>query len=122
NYYGAPGLSAKAAYRVGAGLVAVAAPDSVIQAIASGLYEPIWTPVTPTPSPDDINTLLEQVSSAQAVLVGPGWGQAATTADLLTALLAHFQQADRPPLVIDADGLNLLARQDEWWEQLPQNT
>ncbi len=122
NYYGAPALSAKAAYRVGAGLVAVAAPDSVIQAVASGLYEPIWTPVAPTPSPDNINTLLEQVSSAQAVLVGPGWGQAATTADLLTALLAHFKQTDMPPLVIDADGLNLLARQGEWWEQLPQNT
>ncbi len=122
NYFGAPALSAHAAYRVGAGLVAVAAPESVIRTIAANLAEPVWVPISATPAPDESGNLLAQARTAKAVLVGPGWGQAQETEDLLNTLLEHFKGEELPPLVVDADGLNLLAKQSNWWEKLPAHT
>ncbi|MBC7811879.1 MAG: bifunctional ADP-dependent NAD(P)H-hydrate dehydratase/NAD(P)H-hydrate epimerase, partial [Burkholderiales bacterium] len=94
----------------------------------------------------------EQAKNYNALLLGPGWGQENTTRELLEKLFqrpddsakgraglsrslgfgAHRtsetdEKRDKselklPPLVIDADGLNLLAKIDEWWKMLPENT
>ncbi|MFQ3535631.1 MAG: NAD(P)H-hydrate epimerase, partial [Aggregatilineales bacterium] len=45
RYIGAAGLAAQAAYRVGAGLVTVAAPKPVVAALASALPEVTWLPL-----------------------------------------------------------------------------
>jgi ADP-dependent NAD(P)H-hydrate dehydratase / NAD(P)H-hydrate epimerase len=74
-----------------------------------------------------------------ALLVGPGLGTATVTGDFLRALLCGPQRGHKrlgfgmpeqsietsptlPPLVIDADGLNLLAQMNEWHRLLPPDT
>lgn len=110
NYRGAPGLSAHAAYRIGAGLVTVSAPEPVINTLSGQLMEVTWLPA------GDILSALRQYS---AVLLGPGWGTSQDTGDLLHNILSSD---DLPTLVIDADGLNLLASQTGWPRLLPPNT
>jgi NAD(P)H-hydrate epimerase len=106
NYRGAPALSARSAYQIGAGLVTVSAPQIVIDTIAGHILEATWLLPGDDYSPADFD----------ALLVGPGWGHA--NRDLLDHLLGQ----SLPRLIIDADGLNLLAESPEWWKHLPPNT
>jgi NAD(P)H-hydrate epimerase len=62
------------------------------------------------------NSLSAGLASYQALLVGPGLSEAD---DFLTTLL---RTESLPPLVIDADGLNILSRQDNWPTLLPPDT
>ncbi len=148
NYTGAPGLASRAAYRSGAGLVTVGAPEPTAAALAGHLLEVTWLLF-----PHDMGVLaadaapliLKETPNFDALLIGPGWGHEKTTGDLLSRLLdgktarptAHRaigfagsadEKAEEaspnplPSLVIDADGLNLLAQMDEWWRRLPENT
>ena len=97
NYIGAPGLSARAAYRSGAGLVTVGAPAPIIAALAGHLLEITWLLL-----PHDMGVALggrcaaHPRGSAQydALLIGPGWGREKTTRDLLAKLLDR--DADHP--------------------------
>jgi NAD(P)H-hydrate epimerase len=148
NYTGAPALSARAAYRSGAGLVTVGAPEPTVSALAGHLLEATWLLF-----PHDMGVLsaeaapliLKEAAAYSALLIGPGWGREKTTGELLSRLLdrraappserraigfagtpagtTHAAEAPAlPPLVIDADGLNLLAQLDSWWKLLPANT
>lgn len=116
HFMGAPALSAMAAYRAGAGLVTVAAAPQVVNVNAARFLEPTWLPL-----PDDAHAagvlLQESLHTYDALLIGPGWGKSEHKRALLAQLLAHT-----PPLVIDADGLNLLAEIDGWASLLPANT
>ncbi len=152
NYSGAPALAAKAAYRAGAGLVTVGAAGPVITTLAAQLMEPTWLMLPHDMgvlSEKSAPLIFEQLTGYNALLLGPGWGQEETTGHLLEALLknsttspknktkrnlgfgalktdseneAQEKAAQLPPLVIDADGLNLLAKIDEWWKLLPEGT
>lgn len=120
HYWGAPVLAARAAYRTGAGLVALAVPEKIRPTTAAQLSEATYPPV-----PDQeilgaasARVLLETVK-AKSLLVGPGLGEAA---EFLEALLAAGEQDGLPPLVVDADGLNLLSRMKDWPQRLPPNT
>lgn len=105
NYRGAPVLSARSAYQIGAGLITVNAPQSVIDTIAGHILEATWM----LPDADF------KAADYDALLIGPGWGRA--NKNMLDRLLAQ----PLPRLVIDADGLNLLADTPEWWKRLPPN-
>jgi NAD(P)H-hydrate epimerase len=94
---GAVRLAAEAGLRGGAGLVYVAThPDSALPVMA-GRPELICRGVL---APAEIADWLE---SCDAIVVGPGLGQSDWARQLLAAIL----KADRP-IVVDADGLNLL--------------
>ncbi|MEO8397583.1 MAG: bifunctional ADP-dependent NAD(P)H-hydrate dehydratase/NAD(P)H-hydrate epimerase, partial [Chloroflexota bacterium] len=90
NYTGAPGLASRAAYRSGAGLVTVGAPEPTAAALAGHLLEVTWLLF-----PHDMGVLsaaaapliLEETSKFDALLIGPGWGHEKTTGDLLGRLL-----------------------------------
>jgi ADP-dependent NAD(P)H-hydrate dehydratase / NAD(P)H-hydrate epimerase len=118
HYWGAPILAGRAAYRAGAGLVALALPSSVRPVAAGQLPEATYPPLPDTAmlGPASARYLGERFSGYSALLVGPGLSEAA---DFMTALLA---QADLPPLVVDADGLNLLAATADWPAKLPPET
>ncbi|MBQ7415532.1 MAG: NAD(P)H-hydrate dehydratase [Oscillospiraceae bacterium] len=109
GYTGAAALAAMGALRCGAGLVYLGVPESIYAIEAVKLTEPI---VFPLPDCDgmlaaeaveQINQLLPKMD---AVLIGPGLGQSNGT---LAALKTVLRQFDRP-VVIDADGINLLAK------------
>jgi NAD(P)H-hydrate epimerase len=127
EYLGAPALAARAAYRVGAGLVALAVPDAVKPSAAATCPEAIFlalpessTALAP-PSQASIVQWLASAPSESVVLLGPGLGQAAPTATFLDALLESLTDGLRG-LVCDADALNLLARIPAWWSRLPSQT
>lgn len=148
NYVGAPGLAAMAAYRAGAGLVTVGAPGPVASALGGHLLEPTWIllPHDMGVLVEGAARLIRQEAARyDALLLGPGWGRETSTRDLLLSLFeisARGQQPRRPigfaaaaaeaalsesstaafpPLVIDADGLNLLSEIENWWDKLPPN-
>lgn len=98
---GAPALAANAAFRSGAGLVQLIVPEEIQGPIAT-----LAPCATLRPMPTDADGLCEAVAAFKpdAVALGPGLGQS-ITATALTRLLGDYQG----PVVIDADGLNLLA-------------
>ncbi len=97
---GAVRLAGEAALRVGAGLVTVAvAPENVV-AIVAGRPELITLPLT------DERALPAAIERADVVAIGPGLGKGEWASRALRTVLA----CDKP-LVVDADGLNLIAEQ-----------
>jgi NAD(P)H-hydrate epimerase len=117
NYSGAAWLAGQAAYRVGAGLVTLAVPEPLHTALAGVFPEATWLLLPHERgflAAAGAHLLLEQSGRATALLLGPGWGQQACTRDFLEAVL----ERDLPPVVIDADGLKLLASLPGWAARL----
>jgi NAD(P)H-hydrate epimerase len=110
RYWGAPFLAAKAAYRVGAGLVARAT-------IAGQIPEATFPLIPDAQVLSGASIPVLQETKASALLIGPGM-DAAT--EFMTALFA--EKKNLPPLVIDADGLNILAETTNWSKSLPPKT
>ena len=120
SYVGAATLAASGAGRAGAGLVTVAVPRSLQAAVASNAPEPTYIPLPEAdygePAANAADLVLEALSDYDAVLVGCGLGQSDGAAQLLERLL--YSGADLPPTVVDADGLNFLARRPDWWQMV----
>ncbi|MEW5939369.1 MAG: NAD(P)H-hydrate dehydratase [Chloroflexota bacterium] len=120
-YTGAAHLSAKAAYRAGAGLVTLAVAAPLHAALAGQLPEVTWLTL---PHENGFVEraaailLAQNLGRATALLVGPGFGTKDTTRDFLAKLL----ETKLPPLVVDADGLKLLAQIPDWHKKLPADT
>ena len=114
---GAPALAAQAALRGGAGLATIATPAPIQQTVA-GLC-PCATSIPLAASDDDVlaATAVDQFTqaceSAKALAVGPGLGVGADRDALITAAISQSV-----PLVLDAHGLNVLARLDGWRERI----
>lgn len=143
NYVGAPALAARAAYRIGAGLVTLAVPAPIQIALASQLPEATYLPLPNDMgviAPQAVQLLAERIHGYDVLLLGPGLSQEEPTREFVRALLERHSggsgtaigfikpRADQrspytlPPTVIDADGLNMLARMPSWWELLPDRT
>ncbi|MEG0803986.1 MAG: NAD(P)H-hydrate dehydratase, partial [Pygmaiobacter sp.] len=109
-YRGAARLSAEGALRIGAGLVTLASLEKVLLTVLPALPECICLPMAEsergTLCAQNSTTLAAAMQHACALLFGCGLGQDEDTAALLETVLASST-----PLVLDADGLNLLAKQ-----------
>ncbi|HLF03817.1 MAG TPA: NAD(P)H-hydrate dehydratase [Dehalococcoidia bacterium] len=121
NYVGAACLACQAAVRAGAGLVTLAAPESVDAIAAGKLTEVIHLPLPEDQEgrihPDAAPLIRDQISRYTTLLVGCGLGWSKGTTQFIDRLLL----ADPPltlPTVVDADGLNNLARLPDWWRRL----
>ena len=121
DYIGAAGLAARAAYRVGAGLVTVATEKNIINTLASQQLETTWMSLDNTRPEEQAADIARRLDTYDALLIGPGWGQANQTRDLLHHLLGQ-DRLSQIPVVIDADGLSLLAEIDGWWRHLSEQT
>jgi hydroxyethylthiazole kinase-like uncharacterized protein yjeF len=98
GFSGAVLLAAKAAFRVGAGLLSVATrPEH-----AAGLN--ISCPEIMCHGVNNVNDLLPLISKASVIVIGPGLGQTEWSKALLDAVLTQDK-----PMVVDADALNLIA-------------
>ncbi len=108
GYTGAAYLAAMGALRSGAGLVFLGVPESIYEIEAVKLNEAIVFPL-----PDEggklsasaIPEILQRLNAMDAVLIGPGLGQSEGTFSVVKAVLQHA----RCPVVLDADGINVMA-------------
>lgn len=148
NFVGAAVLCSLAAARAGAGIVNVALPHRLATTLALAVPEAVTIPLPEGESfssgrraADLIEPKLEK---SAAMVVGPGLGDDDAATSLLAAIFGFgaprgaigfgFGAGDEGgdagaggglidrlerPVVIDADGLNWLAKQDRWWERLP---
>lgn len=96
---GAVRLAGEAALRVGTSLVSVATKPEHVTAIVSGCPEIM---VHGIKKPKELKKL---ANKATVIVIGPGLGQTAWSKKLFEQTLALPQ-----PKIIDADGLNLLAK------------
>ncbi len=119
-YVGAPRLAALGALRAGAGLVTIACPQSAQAAIAAGANEPTYLPLPDAGGFVAAEAAVEVARAMPAydvLLIGPGLGQGAGQDSFVRQLLTSIADGG-PRVVIDADGLNALARLPHWWERL----
>jgi NAD(P)H-hydrate epimerase len=143
NYTGAAALSATAATRAGAGLVTLGLASSLHDAIVPLVPEATYLllpSVLGAISPAALELLEGPFKDYDALLLGPGLGRAEETTAFVHALFGTAQQKRSPgfvvqseparqkqvkrppPLVIDADGLNILSETQGWPDLLPEGT
>ena len=107
---GAAALTAMAAMRTGAGLVTLGIPSGLHQVIEPMLTETMTVGLPQTESgaldasaADPVSALIE---GKRCLAVGPGVGSDPSTGQLVR----HVIETSPVPVVVDADGLNLIAR------------
>lgn len=110
GYSGAAKLAnlSLSALRSGCGVARLAVPELLRQAVLPYLLE---STLVTLPDRDgfmqfDVTAVDRALSKAKAAAIGMGWGQGGGNRDILAYILENYAI----PLVIDADGLNLLSK------------
>ena len=109
GYTGAAALAARGALRTGAGLVFLGVPDCIYAIEAVKLDEPVVFPLPDEEGKLSIQaaeTVEQRLGAMDAVLIGPRLGQSEGTLAVLKTVLTRFDG----PVVVDADGINLLSQ------------
>ena len=109
GFTGAAYLAAMGALRTGAGLVYLGVPDSIYEIEAIKLNEPVVFPLPDEDGKLSVSAAAEiekRLSQMDAVLIGCGLGQSEGTFEAVKTIL----QQSSCPVVIDADGINILAQ------------
>lgn len=106
---GAAAMAAKAALRIGTGLVTVAVPAGVNDVLESKLLEAMTIPMPDTKARTFSRSALDRlktfITTRTAVAIGPGLSTHPETVELVQALMKDLDR----PAVLDADALNALA-------------
>ncbi|HXF48920.1 MAG TPA: NAD(P)H-hydrate dehydratase [Verrucomicrobiae bacterium] len=111
---GAAAMAAEAVLRSGAGMVFLGTAASLCTAIAAQLREVVIKPLPEirkklTIALRSLGEVRQYANEADVVAVGPGLGQHFETMELVQRFTADLEK----PLVIDADGLNAVAKKPE---------
>jgi hydroxyethylthiazole kinase-like uncharacterized protein yjeF len=112
---GAAAMAAVGALRSGSGLVTVASAQSAINAIAAHAPEIMTEPLPETDAGSislrahDPALFAGIAEKKDVIALGPGMGQHAETIQFIRHIVAEL----RMPMVVDADGLNAVARQNQ---------
>ncbi len=112
---GAAYFSAMAAYRCGAGIVEIFTPRKNYEALGAKVPEAVFSLYE---KEENTNNLLRRLKSslekADSVILGCGLGKSEIAKEIVKCVLANV----RSPLLIDADGLNILSENKELWSLL----
>uniref|UniRef100_UPI00404AAE22 NAD(P)H-hydrate dehydratase n=1 Tax=Flavobacterium sp. TaxID=239 RepID=UPI00404AAE22 len=105
---GAAIIAAKACLRSGVGLLTVSIPKEERSSIFTSIPEAM------------LHFREKQIdfSKYNSLAIGPGLEQNAATEKLFYSILFNTKF----PIVIDADALNILAKNQDWYSQLPKNS
>ena len=109
GYTGAAWFATMGALRAGAGLVFLGVPESIYAIEAVKLNEPVIFPLPDrdgTLSPEAVPEILNRLPNMDAVLIGCGLGQSEGAWAAVEAVLSHAAC----PVILDADGINLVSR------------
>ena len=125
TYVGAASLAVRACVRSGVGLVALATPISAYQALAGSIPEATYIPldedgngVLPGTAFQQIQNNIENMDS---VLVGVGLSLSYGARALVSRLASTRDIWKGHTVVVDADGLTLVAEVSNWWEVFDGN-
>lgn len=124
RYPGALLIAARAAGRCGAGVVSAATAHSLAEQLAGRDPHLTFYPLAEAAPGIVTVAAAAQVSTAlrdkiRALLVGPGLSHATGSDEFVGAVLRNARAV---PTVVDADGLNALARTERWAASLPTRT
>lgn len=111
---GAVSLSAKACLKTGCGLVTVFIPKCGYDILQTAIPEVMVLT-------DNQEKLISDITfdiTPQAIGIGPGLGQAVETQNAVH----QFLKTNKNPLVIDADALNILSQNKEWFSLVQPKT
>lgn len=121
-YVGAAYLSCMGALRTGAGLVTLACARSVYPVLAAKLTESTFEPLEDRDgllSANEAHAVARALSRGyESLLVGPGLSQGGYPQGFMKALLPMLKPDQLRAVIIDADGLNNLAKVEKWWRIL----
>jgi NAD(P)H-hydrate epimerase len=110
---GAAALVGQAAYKMGAGLVAFAPPQSILPVLSGALIEAIAWPQAETGagtlSLDAYESLIELAVKYDVIAIGPGLALERETVELIQKLVTDIEK----PMVIDASALTAIAENTE---------
>lgn len=107
---GAALLCSSAAVYVGAGLTTACVPASGLTALNAYMPE-VMALIREEKQLPEIDWAAFTVIAA-----GPGLGK--DSVQLMEALLANYKK----PMVLDADALNMLSENPDWWKSIPENS
>lgn len=112
EYSGAVKLAnlAATAMRSGSGVVKLAIPKSICTSVAPYLLESTLYPLSDTDGSVKFceNEIQGALNNVKALAIGMGWGQRGDNSQILKYILENYSL----PVIIDADGLNTLAKMD----------
>ncbi len=120
TYVGAASLATQACLRSGVGLVALATPTSVYQALAGNIPEATYIPLE-----EDALGVIADIAfrhikqrsfDADSVAFGVGASLSPGTRQLISLLTSDNQFWDGRTAVIDADGLTIVSEISNWWK------
>ena len=114
---GAAAMVAEGALRMGAGLVTVAIPKSLNPILEVKLTEAMTEPVPEEEGflcSDSLPSLLSLLEGKSAIALGPGIG----TGEGVKEVILEFLRKANLPLVIDADGLNVLSSRPQTLKEI----
>lgn len=120
---GAATLAARAAYRTGAGIVEVVTDESNRVILQTTVPEAIVTTYdgTDTTSEASCAAIDGAMTRADVIVIGCGLGRSEGARLVLERVLRYCSAQRKVPLVIDADGLNLLAADEALWQYVPKD-
>jgi NAD(P)H-hydrate epimerase len=112
---GAAYFSAAAAYRTGAGIVEIFTARENYTSLAALVPEAVFSLYGDDESESEITARLAySARKADAVIIGCGLGKSVISKALLRSALESIDC----PLLIDADGLNILSENEDLWQLL----
>ncbi len=117
NMAGAAAFSAKAAYRTGAGLITVYTAKSnrvILQTMVSEAVLKTWDDELEVFDDAEKKQLKNAMNESQVIVLGPGLG----TDRKAEAITEFVLKESQIPLILDADGINVVAKHREWLEYL----
>jgi len=110
NMSGAAYFAATAAYRMGSGLVRILTAQENREVLQRQIPEAVLTTYETASdgsiSEEDVQNIKEAVEWASVIVLGPGLGLSAMSARIVNYVICEC----KVPLVIDADGLNIISR------------
>jgi len=119
GFLGSSRLASEAALRAGAGLVTLGVPEVLADVAATFLVEVMARPLPATEAGSLAAAALEPAlafaKEKDAIVLGPGLGQHLET----TEFIHGFLEKNTRPLLLDADGLNALSKQQALLAHIP---
>ncbi|WP_432402386.1 NAD(P)H-hydrate dehydratase [Wukongibacter sp. M2B1] len=111
---GAAVLTCKSALRTGVGLLRLYIGESLNYIVKSGIPEAVTVPLQEMRKGvigiNHIDKIIEDTKTADVLTIGPGCGSTAELSEIVKRILRDVDV----PIVIDADGLNILSKNIEW--------